>query len=358
MKTLLLETANNLNILVEKHGHFFYHSQDNISSNALEKEIKNIQETLQLLRSNKKEIYGNVITRVHGDWTRASLHRAASKLSKAQKSLTKLNSSTNALEKNIQVQSLKENLNFAALSAQHGAGIMGKQYIFKNIKAGESSQYLIASGDLEIGDVILSYKTSEYLRKDILANLIAYSSRTHVTHSSVVCDKNATGIFLITSKPEKKGLAVVSLEAKEGEILIVLKPTANELSMGKILHSVESWKRKAQFPLSLRNKNTHYYFSEFKSWVACFLGLIYSQGIHITKKGVILPNPFSSTQGIFCSELVDTLFKEAGIFLVPRSEYDSIVGPIEILYSPQLSFRGLIGSRKDLTVLENEIASI
>lgn len=78
----------------------------------------------------------------------------------------------------------------------------------------------------------------------------------------------------------------------------------------------------------------------------------------MVKKNIVIRNPYSKRKGIFCSELVDTIFKEAGTYLVPRSEYDSLVGPIEILYSPYFSFKGIMGSEKDFITLEKEIAVI
>jgi hypothetical protein len=62
------------------------------------------------------------------------------------------------------------------------------------------------------------------------------------------------------------------------------------------------------------------------------------------KSGYALVPNFIKTRRskYFCSELVNQAFREAGIFLTPKSQYSGIVFPSDIIVSPYLDFIGLI----------------
>ena len=105
---------------------------------------------------------------------------------------------------------------------------------------------------------------------------------------------------------------------------------------------------------TLTNHKIRYEFSELKCWTAAVLGLIYSEFAFWVNRSVVLPNFFHRSNAYFCSELIDKIFKQDNILLVPRSQYDGIVGPSEFFFSPHLEFVGLTCNKEDIGLLDKE----
>jgi hypothetical protein len=158
---------------------------------------------------------------------------------------------------------------------------------------------------------------------------------------------------LISFNPTHEGLGETTTSPLKGEMFIVLRyrPSLSGISHEKLIESLDSWWPKKQINTASGNRS----FAELKSWVACAIGFLYIITSYVFGRPVCLPNPIKNKKGLFCSEFVDEVFKQAGVCLSPRSENASVVGPVELFYSPHLEFKGIIFHKEDQSQLLEEI---
>jgi len=239
---------------------------------------------------------------------------------------------------------LNNMLTICSVCIGDSAKIIDIQHIFKK----KMLDYVIPRSTIEKGDILLSYKTKKYLRVHIGSYLISLASRTRITHSMIVYSSHHQHIKCITATAKTERLSILDLNISDGEVIFVLRPKISKEEKEKLNRVLDEW----YYELMI-NKGK-YKFSELKCWTAVIEGFLYTTVVRLTKRNIILPNPFKRSNALFCSELIDEIFKKTNIFLVPRSEYHSIVGPAELLYSPHLEFVGIVCNEDDKKILSAE----
>lgn len=213
------------------------------------------------------------------------------------------------------------------------------------------SLYRLSKDDIKKGDVILSYKTESFLAKERLSSIIALTTNSPITHSLIATNDSHPHIFL-SANPESKGLGLKNETPKKGELYLImrLRESISPVQKEDLYLRIDHWTQ-----LASQQNWKHFSFAELKSWVACIIGFIYVISSYLFFRPLCLPNPVRKPKTIFCSELIDIIFREVGIYLTPRSENYSVVGPVELFYSPFLELKGVILNEEDLPVLKKEI---
>lgn len=293
---------------------------------------------IDALLRNKKSLYHLAPRLLLRRWGLASFWMARRKIKQAQKSIIAGD------------QCFVHQAHFAALWAYQACDLFHMTDFLK--KAVRSlDHYTLYTSHLEKGDVIVSYKTNKYLNFSFLSKIIAFSSNTHITHAFLVTDDDKPH-HLVSSNPESKGLGLTTTSPLEGEMFIVLryKSSVNGVSKEKILESLGTWWPEQESHIGKRTS-----FPELKSWIACFIGFIYVTTTYLFERPVCFRNPIKKQNSLFCSEFVEGVFKQEGVYLSPRSENPSVVGPVELFYSPYLEFKGIIFHSEDRMQLRQEI---
>ncbi len=207
---------------------------------------------------------------------------------------------------------------------------------------------------LQKGDIILSYKTEQYLKKSPLAWLVKFTSNSPVTHAMIACHNHDENPLYLVSGDKTTGLGVIDPTPDRHEIFLVLR-TREDISSTQILKSIDTWRSHAESRTSgSTSQNGMGRFPEVKCQVASAIGFIYMLSVFMGRP-FSMKNITQNQAGVFCSELIDVIFKESNILLTPRSEYDAVVGPIEILYSPLLKLVGFIAHSDDMLTLHTEV---
>lgn len=200
------------------------------------------------------------------------------------------------------------------------------------------------------GDILLSYKTKHFLKTNFLSKLISIAEGSSITHSIIVYKNDDNGVTCINATGGKHRYDFTCpLSYGEGEMYFVMRPIIKKEQKNLLNGVLDSMYKKY---------HSSYCFSELKCWSACVSGIIYTRYSVFTYKDFIIPNPFKSKKTFYCSELIDDIYKKAGILLVPRAEQDRIIGPSEILYSPHLKMMGVLFNEKDRNIIKNEKINI
>lgn len=183
-----------------------------------------------------------------------------------------------------------------------------------------------------------------------MSRLISLVEYSNITHSYLVKkNKLNNQMEFLTSNPKPIGVRLIKPHIKKGEILIVMRVKISNLKKEELNNVVEKFIKNVEH--HLKNKKFKS-FAETRSWLAVFVGFFYMVLVQVFKKSYIWPNPYKSKNGFFCSEMIDFLFKKINIFLAPRSEFDSTIGPSEFLYSPYLEFKGFLCNEEDIHYLK------
>lgn len=307
----------------------------------------------ETIKKEDKFLRDKIKRKITYKWTIADLRLSCTNLSKAEKIINKIlekieklleKDDTISIKGREKIIELGENLRKSVNLSMVCLGAAGKKLemekVHERIAEKGLGEYLIRKEDLKKGDVLLSYKTKRYLKKNFLSYLITIACKSRITHSSVVQRKNKMMCKRINAAASKKRFGVIEISHEPGEILLVLRPKIPKKSKIMLDKVIDKWNDRMI-------KNKKYDFSERKCWAACLSGLIYSEGIVLLKRNIILGNLLKKNKGLFCSELVDSIFKEAGIYLAPRSGEDCLTGPSEMIYSPYLKFIGILANKKD-----------
>jgi len=200
------------------------------------------------------------------------------------------------------------------------------------------------------GDILLSYKTKHFLKKNFLSKLISIAEGSSITHSIIVYKNDDNGVICINATGGKHRYDFTCpLSYGEGEMYFVMRPIIKKEQKDLLINVLDSMYKKY---------HSSYSFSELKCWSACVSGIIYTRYSVFTCKDFIIPNPFQNKKTFYCSELIDEIYKKAGILLVPRAEHDRIIGPSEILYSPHLKMMGVLFNENDRNIIKNEKINI
>ena len=226
---------------------------------------------------------------------------------------------------------------------------------FKTFALRELNHYVMSANELHTGDVVLSYKTNYYLRRSLVSLLVKFASNSSITHAMIVSNLPHEQPELLFSGDTTHGLGTIEPTPCPGEILLVLEPR-NSAIQTTLLSSVSKWRMRARARTEIKRLGApdRYSFPELKCQVASALGVLTVICVYIGLP-LSLRNPAQAQSGVFCSELIDDLYKESGVLLSPRSAHNATVGPVEFLYSPLLKLRGIIANKEDLAHIQTEI---
>lgn len=208
--------------------------------------------------------------------------------------------------------------------------------------------HVINGSHLRIGDIVLSYKTEGYLKKNFLAWLIAMSTNCQITHSLIVSGEGSDST-LFCSSPEQAGLGCKPPIPQSGEAYIILRPKQSLVDYPSLTVSIQKW-------LTQSTGENRHEFAELKSWMANFVGFIYLFSSCLTQRSWVLSNPAKNRSGIFCSELIDNIYKDIGIYLTPRSIHRALASPLEFFHSPYFDFQGIIVQNEDIDTIQRELS--
>ena len=213
--------------------------------------------------------------------------------------------------------------------------IQGRIQIEENLvkEYGDLKKYLIDINKLDTGDILFRYKVKGHFKEGLISRIISTVTSSQITHVSMAAKVSPSDVRMIDAHMERgsAGVHLRDFKILPGEILIVLRPRIGHFQIKLLLKKIiECVKVKSGF-------------SDLKL-VGIFISYLISKIINIFKSGYALVPNFIKTKRskYFCSELVNQAFREAGIFLTPKSQYSGIVFPSDIIVSPYLDFIGLI----------------
>lgn len=299
-----------------------------------------LRSCITLLQTKQKEMRVHTPRFLLRRWAYASLNASLLEIKRAEKCL-----------RTKKPTSFFAHARLAALWSYQACSIIEVRSFIRQIE-NNLAHYKITPHHIQKGDVILSYKTEAFLKRERLSRIIALSTNSPITHSLIATTSTHPHTFL-SANPESKGLGLKNETPRDGELYLVfrLREELSSVSKETLLNTVDKW-------VAMANHTSwkHLSFGELKSWAACAIGYIYVITSYLFLRPVCLANPVHESKTIFCSEVVDTIFREAGIYLTPRSGNHSVVGPAELFYSPLLSFQGVIVNQEDLREFKKEIA--
>lgn len=205
---------------------------------------------------------------------------------------------------------------------------------------------------MNTGDVVLSYKSREYLKREILSRIIAFCTNSPITHTLIVVSEDENH-RLLSANPESNGLGLSGEKPRLGELYLIFEVRTGLLPIPKetLTTSLKEWVEHAS-----TSRKRYYSFAELESWMACLIGSVYVLSSYLFLRPLCLSNPFRTNRKIFCSELIDSIFKKIGVYLTPRSLKDSVVGPVELLLSPYLALKGVVVHPEDRERFSREVS--
>lgn len=246
----------------------------------------------------------------------------------------------------------RREIEIAALWAYQAISIFKSRALFQDM-LDQGDRYILDQSAIKKGDIILSYKTAKYLKRDILARLVSIATNSAITHS-LVATEDGENSKLLCSSPEGNGINLLPPHPNPGEIYIIMRPRDIGARYEQhIRHAINTWRDRVN---TATGTPYRYKFAEMKSWIASAVGFIYVLSTYLSRRSITLPNFAKDQQGIFCSEMIDDIFKEIGILVGPRSEHDAVIGPVEIFHSPYLAMQGVIVNEADHESMRKELA--
>ncbi len=298
-----------------------------IHSNEISKDLDALEKEIQFFIENKESLRDIVPLFLLRRWTVASFRMALKKIKSARKYSIRYD------------DRFAKQSQFAALWAYQACGLTHTINFVRKISS-NLGHFTLNSPHIEKGDVVLSYKSSEYLKHNILSKIISLSTGSHITHALMGFNNDGSQTLASASAGESLGLGTRNVSPEKGELFIIMRyiPSINGVPKENVVESMES----------LYNiESPKASFAEFKSWIALVLGSIYVITAILFERSVCLPNPIKGESSLFCSEFVDDVFRRAGMYVSPRSEYTAVVSPVELFYSPLLEFKGIIFNPED-----------
>lgn len=196
-------------------------------------------------------------------------------------------------------------------------------------------KFRIKQSALKKGDIILSYKTPEFLKNNFISRMICIVQDSPITHSSVVSRKIERKWKMLSSSGFDNSSKEIDIDKKEGEELFVFRPKLKREERRMLEISTDEWTK-------ILAENGNMKFSYKKFWLAIIIGIVYRITNDLARRTIIFKNPFTSENSYFCSELVNQIYLDAGIYLTIKSEYSSTIGPVDISSSPYLNCIGVL----------------
>ena len=227
-------------------------------------------------------------------------------------------------------------------------------YLLTHMTHSTISDHRLSPHELKIGDVVLSYKTGCYLQHSPLSRFIKYTTHSAVTHVIIASNEQGTTPQLLMSDDTTRGLGFYTSQPDPGELFLILEPLPHP-NLDRVHAEIRRLREIAYTKIHDHTLEKEYGFPDMKCEIACIIGVLHIVVGFFTRYPISIGNILKWQSGTFCSEFIDTLFMNAGIQLLPRSEHPAVVGPIELLYSPHLRIKGVIGDAHTLTQAEFEI---
>lgn len=218
------------------------------------------------------------------------------------------------------------------LSKQDIAQLYAKKY------EQDHSSSAIPASKLKKGDIIISYITNQALKETWEYRVITKVEGSRFAHSAIVYEIKKDKIITLAASGHRKVTTVLPLDEIKGVSFFIFRPNLNKKLRDKYLVQLDAW---GSYLKKYPQK-----FSMKKLSFAIAWGVFYTVGIRLLNSIIVIKNPFRSDRGFFCSELVNMIFLEIGIYLTPRSQYSSTVGPTEIAASSHLEFVGILNPKK------------
>jgi len=276
----------------------------------------------------KRKLRAHIKKKAYRHWVKACIKRGLHKMKLAKK-IIKRGRELSSDKK------LLECIDIAILSVNFAQRVFDYNKTSSIFFGKKFQDHIIPLEEIKKGDIIVSYKTNSYLKSHLLSKLIAYATFSKITHTEFVSEKRKSKIKILACRPETNGVREITYELRPGELAFIFRPNIDKAKRGKLLNKIDEF-------IDLSQKNpSEYKFSESKCWTACFLGLLYTRGILFGSRNLIFQNPIHYTKGYFCSEIIEEIFYSMGIYLTPRSDCRSTVGPSEIFHSPYLKYKGI-----------------
>jgi hypothetical protein len=190
---------------------------------------------------------------------------------------------------------------------------------------------IVDKSKLVTGDLLLSFKTNEFLKNVIISKKIAKVTGSHVTHILVAVKLPMSDPRVIDSDRAFGGVTLRDLNIRKGEVLLVLRPRLNSTQRVELLKHLK---------YHVQNRTTYPVPKMIGVWpstiLSSFAGLFTGRYHHVQNVLAI------RNAGFFCSEFLDNAFKQAGFMLTPKSRYSEMVAPADIAASPNVEYIGLL----------------
>lgn len=227
-------------------------------------------------------------------------------------------------------------------------------YLLTHITHNTIHAHRLLPHEVKLGDVVLSYKTGCYLQHSPLSRFIKYTTHSAVTHVIIASNEEGKSPELLMSDDTTRGLGFYTVQPDPGELFLILEPLPHP-NLHRVHNEIRRLRDIAYTKLHNTSLEKEYGFPELKCEIACIIGVLHILAGLFFRFPLSVGNILKWQSGTFCSEFIDSLFMNAGIQLLPRSEHPAVVGPIELLYSPHLRIKGVIGDAHTLTQAEFEI---
>jgi len=192
-------------------------------------------------------------------------------------------------------------------------------------------KHLIDQSDLKTGDILISFKSKDYLKNVLISRTISRITSSQVTHVLLAIKISQFKIKIVDSHQATGGVRLREFEIFPGEVFIVLRPRMSHHQRAMLLNRIRGY---------VKNK-TGYSKSKLMGALPTFLIIKF---INMFSSGYKhIPNILAlKSAEFFCSEFINQIFKEVGILLTPKSKYSSMVYPSDIVVSPFVDYIGLI----------------
>lgn len=337
---IVLETLENICIVAQEIlGQIDYRHAERtkpLDHYALAEKLRSLRTDLQYILQNRKILRPIKPAFFMWQWTFTSIRKSLRKIEVAEKVFA-----TSPNERFLREATL------ASLWAYQAVSIFNSKSVLKEALC-DMDRFIFDHQTIKKGDIVLSYKTPAYLQKDILARLVYIATNSSITHSLIATESGAAA-KLLCSSPGGNGINLSLPFPAQGEIYIIMRLKDTDAHYAKLVErSIDTWNERIETLYVCK-------FPEFKSWVASALGFLYTLSIYTLQRPIILQNFAKNQQGLFCSEIIDNIFKEAGILITPRSEYDALIGPVELFHSPYLALQGIIMNEEDRETIRKDL---
>jgi hypothetical protein len=207
---------------------------------------------------------------------------------------------------------------------------------------------VLTTRDLKKGDIILSYKTPNYLKSHFLSRLISIAEHKNITHAAIVYSVEGGDARALAAVGDAGLVDVYTIKQLLGEYWFVFRPKLSGSQYDALCKVLDRWVDDVRLHPGLHR------FAELKSWVAVGIGYLFSEIVLHANTIIMVPNLVHSTRDYFCSDVIDAIFKDIGIHLVLRSRNEGVIGPAEIFFSPYVEHTGVLFNEKEKSDLSRE----